>query len=113
MENNNLEAPAEGRSLTEKIRDSLKTVNDPEIGFNIVDLGLIYGINVDDEKNAVIQMTLTSPGCPAGPEMLAAAHMAALNTEGVSKVKVDLVWDPLWDPKTMASEDIKLEFGIL
>ena len=100
-------------ALPDKVRESLKTVTDPEIGFNIVDLGLVYKIEIDDEANARVAMTLTSPGCPVGPEILAAAHMATLNTDGVKNAKIDLVWDPPWDPRVMASEDVKLEFGLL
>ena len=95
------------------IRTSLQSVVDPEIGFSIVDLGLVYEVQIDPEANVIIRMTLTSPACPVGPEILASAHMAALNTPGVKNVKVDLVWDPPWDPRVHASDDVKLEFGIL
>jgi len=81
--------------LAEEVREALKQVIDPELGLNIVDLGLIYDIQVNDGK-AVVSMTLTSPGCPVGPQILASAQAAAGTVEGVDEAEVNLVWKPFW-----------------
>ena len=81
--------------LDEEVREALKQVIDPELGLNIVDLGLIYDIQVNDGK-AVVSMTLTSPGCPVGPQILASAQAAAGTVEGVVEAEVNLVWKPFW-----------------
>jgi metal-sulfur cluster biosynthetic enzyme len=97
----------------EQVREALRPVTDPEIGLSILDLGLVYGVSVDQEKKAVtVKMTLTSQMCPMGPEILAATEMAARRVPGVEKVKVDLVWEPRWDPRIHASEDGKAFLGI-
>ncbi len=94
------------------ILESLKEVEDPELGISIVDLGLIYGIDVEDKKVRV-RMTLTSPGCPIGPMLQTAVHGAVTRTyPNVEDVKVDLVWSPPWDPYKMASEEAKDMLGI-
>jgi metal-sulfur cluster biosynthetic enzyme len=94
------------------VRENLRTVIDPELGVNIVDLGLIYGIEVK-EDNVGIKMTLTSPACPLGAVIQAQAHTALKKLPWVKDVKVELVWSPRWDPRTMASEDARMELGIL
>jgi metal-sulfur cluster biosynthetic enzyme len=94
------------------VRENLRTVVDPELGVNIVDLGLIYGIEVKDD-NVDIKMTLTSPACPLGAVIQAQAHAALKKLPWVKEVKVELVWTPRWDPRTMASEDARMELGIL
>lgn len=81
--------------MEEQVRDALKKVIDPELGLNIVDLGLIYDIRVDEGK-AAVDMTLTSPGCPAGPQILSSAQAAAGTVEGIHEAEVNLVWKPLW-----------------
>lgn len=98
----------------EEARETLRTVYDPELGISIVDLGLIYGIQVvEDEKAVVIDMTLTSPACPLGPVIRTQAHSALTNNyPAVDKVDINLVWTPRWDPRTMASEEAKAELGI-
>lgn len=104
-------------NLSQKITDReviehLKAVVDPELKFNIVDLGLIYEVKVDTEINNVeVRMTLTSPGCPYGPEIVSAVSMT-LQTIGFKENKVVLVWDPPWDPTAMASEEVKDKLGI-
>ena len=96
----------------ESVRESIRPVQDPEIGLSIVDLGLIYAIEVDQEKKSVVvKMTLTSPMCPAGPEMLAATEMAARRAPDVEDARVELVWEPRWDPKIHCSEDAKAFLG--
>jgi metal-sulfur cluster biosynthetic enzyme len=83
--------------LAEAVRQELRGVMDPELGINIVDLGLIYEIEVED-GHAKVMMTLTSPGCPAGGQILMSAQQAAEAAEGVEKAEVNLVWKPFWTP---------------
>lgn len=105
MENNLLE-------LEERIVTMLKTVYDPEIPVNVYDLGLIYDVDVDDDKNVVIQMTLTAPNCPAADFIVEDVMMKVESVEGVKSVKIDLVFEPNWN-KDMMSEEAKLELGFL
>ena len=90
----------------------LKTVYDPEIPVNVYDLGLIYKINVDEEKNVSIDMTLTAPNCPASDFLLEDVRMKVGSIDGVKNVEVNLVFEPEWD-KDMMSEEAKLELGFL
>ena len=93
----------------------LDEVEDPELEISIVELGLVYDVRIETKENvlhAEIGMTLTSPGCPAAAEIMAATHRAALTTEGIESVHVNLVWSPRWDPKVHASEDAKMDMGI-
>ncbi|HMP52404.1 DUF59 domain-containing protein [bacterium] len=94
------------------VRENLRTVKDPELEVNIIDLGLVYGIEID-QSNVTVKMTLTSPACPLGGVIQAQAHQAVKKLPWVKEVKVELVWSPRWDPKTMASEDAQMELGIL
>jgi len=95
-----------------EVLEHLKAVVDPELQFNIVDLGLIYDVLIDKEKNDVeVKMTLTTPGCPYGPEIISAVGMV-LQTVGFQNKKVTLVWDPPWDPNTMASDNVRDNLGI-
>ena len=96
----------------DEIREKLKLVVDPEIGINIVDLGLVYGIEVQEDGLVKVRMTLTSPACPLGPVIQTQARALLSMLEGVNDVKVELVWSPPWDPRTMASEEAKAELGI-
>jgi metal-sulfur cluster biosynthetic enzyme len=80
-----------------RIRDALREVSDPELGVNIVDLGLIYDIEVD-ERQARVTMTLTSPGCPAGEQILAGTKSQAESVEEIDAAEVNLVWKPFWTP---------------
>ncbi len=93
------------------VREALKTVYDPEIGINIVDLGLIYDITVEDEGLVGIAMTLTSPGCPLSHVIGAQVREALDGMPGVADVKLDLVWTPPWSP-AMMTEDAKMELGM-
>lgn len=97
----------------EEVREALKEVYDPEIGFNIVELGLVYGIEVDEQNNVHIKMTLTTPFCPLGPliEQQVDAVLRALYPE-VGEIDIELVWSPPWDPRTMASEEVKTALGL-
>jgi metal-sulfur cluster biosynthetic enzyme len=80
------------------VRAALRRVKDPELNLNIVDLGLVYGIAVDGPKVS-INMSLTSPGCPSGPEIMTAAEQQVRALDGVQDVAVNLVWDPMWSPE--------------
>ncbi len=94
------------------VMETIRTILDPELGISIVDLGLIYGVDVK-EGDVQVRMTLTSPACPVGPVIQAQVHQAVKKLPWAKEVKVELVWSPRWDPKTMASEDARMELGIL
>ncbi len=95
------------------VMEALKEVQDPELRLGIVDLGLIYGAEVTNNGKAVeVQMTLTSPGCPYGPMLLSDVKRVVDNLPGVESSEVKIIWDPPWDPKTMASDEIKDKLGI-
>lgn len=93
----------------EEIRESLKTVVDPELGINIVDLGLVYDIRTD-QGEVEVELTLTSPGCPLAGVLDKMVKDAVGNVSGVTKVYIDLVWDPPWTMDLM-SEEAKAELG--
>jgi metal-sulfur cluster biosynthetic enzyme len=98
-------------SATDEILKALEHVEDPEIGMNIVDLGLVYGVDWDDDKGqAHIDLTLTSPGCPYGPELIREIKRELGALEDVLAVHVELVWRPLWHP-SMMSDYAKDELG--
>lgn len=96
----------------EAIVAMLKTVYDPEIPVNIYDLGLVYKVDVDDDKNVRIDMTLTAPNCPAADFILEDVRMKVESISEVKSVEVNLVFEPEWD-KDMMSEEAKLELGFL
>lgn len=85
----------------ETIRKALRAVKDPELGINIVDIGLIYDTAVNPEGEVRVTMTLTSPGCPSGAEIMQDARTVLEDLEGVSSVAIDLVWEPFWTPERM------------
>jgi metal-sulfur cluster biosynthetic enzyme len=97
----------------DQVKEALREVYDPEIGFNIVELGLVYDVQVDEENNVHIKMTLTTPFCPLGPliEQQVDAVLRALYPE-TKQIDIELVWSPPWDPRTMASEEVKTALGI-
>jgi metal-sulfur cluster biosynthetic enzyme len=96
----------------EEMLQALKAVYDPEIGINIVDLGLVYGVTANDD-DVVIDMTLTSPACPLAPVIKVQAEAVLTNKfPAIDEVEINLVWSPRWDPRTMASEEAKAELGI-
>lgn len=96
----------------EAILKMLKTVFDPEIPVNIYDLGLIYGIEVQDDGVCVITMTLTAPSCPAGDFLVEDIRQKVGSVEGIKEVQVNIVFEPEWT-KDMMSEEAKLELGFL
>jgi metal-sulfur cluster biosynthetic enzyme len=110
--------PPAGDAVDEEIvRGMLKTVFDPEIGINIVDLGLVYEIHLEDiedepRKKARIVHTLTTPACPIGPMIRAQIEQAVSRLEGIDSVETELVFSPPWDPREMCSDEAKFELGI-
>jgi FeS assembly SUF system protein len=90
--------------ITADVVGAMKTVFDPEIPVDIYELGLIYKVDLDDDRTMHITMTLTAPGCPVAGEMPMWVHDAAARVDGVSKVKVDLVFEPPWTPDRMTDE---------
>ncbi len=85
----------------DQVRDALRAVKDPELNLNVIDLGLVYQIDVREGGEVHVEMTLTSPGCPAGPEMLSEAQSVVGALEGVTRADVELVWEPYWTPEKM------------
>lgn len=104
--------PKDTKMIEEKIVQMLRTVYDPEIPVNVYDLGLIYNIDVDDEKNVSIEMTLTAPNCPAADFIIEDIRIKIDSIEEVKSVDIKLVFEPEWD-KDMMSEEAKLELGFL
>jgi metal-sulfur cluster biosynthetic enzyme len=100
------------RASEEMIRDALSEVYDPEIGIDVVSLGLVYGTELDESGLLRVDMTLTSPYCPLASILQSQVHAVCAPLPGVEDVRVNLVWDPPWDPRTMASDEVKLELGI-
>jgi FeS assembly SUF system protein len=90
--------------LSTHIIAALKTVYDPEIPVDIYELGLVYRIEIDDDRNVELDMTLTAPGCPVAGDMLGCAENAVSSVEGVDQVKVNLVFTPPWDVSRMSEE---------
>ena len=90
--------------LTTDIVAALKTVYDPEIPADIYELGLIYKVDIADDRKVVVDMTLTTPNCPSAAELPAMVENAVASVPGVGEVKVNLVWDPPWDPSRMSDE---------
>ena len=96
--------PEEMTRLTDEIVGALKTVYDPEIPADIYELGLIYRVDIDDERLVNIDMTLTTPNCPSAAELPAQVENAVAGVTGVREAKVKIVWDPPWDPSRMSDE---------
>ncbi|NLZ94507.1 MAG: DUF59 domain-containing protein [Bacteroidales bacterium] len=100
------------QDLQDEILMMIRTVYDPEIPINIYDLGLIYDIDIHDNNDVTIEMTLTSPNCPAIDYILADLKMKVKAVEAVNEVNIDLTFDPPWD-RSMMSEEALLELGLL
>lgn len=96
--------PEEIDRLTTDIVAALKTVYDPEIPADIYELGLIYKVDIDDDRNVTIEMTLTAPGCPVAGEMPGWVEAAVSTVQGVQSVKVNMTFDPPWDQSRMSDE---------
>ena len=98
--------------LTDDIVNAIKTVYDPEIPVNIYELGLIYNVDVRDDRSVEVRLTLTSPMCPVAGSLPPEVEAKVAEVEGVTASSVDLVWDPPWEP-SMMSEAAKLELGMM
>ncbi len=103
--------PEEIERLTADITAALKTVYDPEIPADIYELGLIYKVEIDDDRHVIVDMTLTAPGCPVAGEMPVWVENAVSAVPGIASVKVNLTFDPPWDQSRM-SDEAKLAIGI-
>jgi metal-sulfur cluster biosynthetic enzyme len=98
----------------DEVRDALSQVQDPELMMGMVDLGLIYGIDVSGEQaeDVKVVMTLTSPTCPVGPQFKQSVEDKVKSLDGVRNVDVEITFTPPWDPRIHASEDAKFDLGI-
>ena len=107
------DAPSAGnREIEEKVVEMLKTCFDPEIPVNIYELGLIYSIEIADDRTVAVRMTLTSPMCPVAGSLPPEVEMKVRALPGVTDAKVEVVWDPPWNP-TMMSEAAKLQLNFM
>ncbi|MDA0734459.1 MAG: metal-sulfur cluster assembly factor [Chloroflexi bacterium] len=95
----------------EEVYEALKTVYDPEIPVNVVDLGLVYDVQVAENNDVFVQMTLTFPGCGMGPHIAQQAEWAIQDVEGVEDVQIELTFDPPWSPD-LISEEARSQLGI-
>jgi len=114
-ETEEVERPAVTESdpdLAERVLDAMRTVSDPEIPVNIVELGLIYELIANKDGIVYVEMTLTTPACPVAGALPGQVHDAIAAVEGVNDVRVKLVWSPPWDMDRM-SEEAKLELGLI
>jgi len=97
--------------MTDLLVDKLKTVYDPEIPVDIYELGLVYKVDLSDDMDVVVEMTLTAPGCPVAGEMPGWVEEAVMSVPGIKSCTVDLVFDPPWDPSRM-SDEAKLQLNM-
>jgi FeS assembly SUF system protein len=104
METHSALSPEETERLSAEIVAALKTVFDPEIPADIYELGLIYKVDISDERAVDVSMTLTTPNCPAAGELPTQVENAIASVPGVGVVNVNLVWDPAWSPDRMSDE---------
>ncbi|HEY4684705.1 MAG TPA: metal-sulfur cluster assembly factor [Dehalococcoidia bacterium] len=104
--------PKNVKTTSEEIIEILRPIQDPELRMSIVDLGLIYDVEINDDDIVTVTYTLTTPACPLGPLITAQIQDALMDVEGVRDVEVELTFSPLWDPRTMASDDVKMMLGI-
>ena len=98
--------------LMESVIEALKSIYDPEIPVDIYELGLIYDVDISEDGDAVITMTLTTPHCPVAESMPSEVELRVLSVPGIRDAEVKLVWDPPWDPSKM-SDEARLELGML
>jgi metal-sulfur cluster biosynthetic enzyme len=97
----------------EAVREALRPIQDPEIFISIVDLGLVRAVEVSPDGSKVkVTMTLTTPFCPEGPMIVEAVNETLRTLPGVQQAEVDLQWNPPWDPRKEASDDVKAQLGI-
>ncbi len=102
----------DGSDLQAAVIEALREIYDPEIPVNIYDLGLIYGVEVDDEGDATVTMTLTTPHCPVAETMPSEVELRVTSVPGIRDAEVVLVWEPAWGPHKM-SDEARLELGML
>ena len=102
----------DGSALQEAVIAALREIYDPEIPVNIYDLGLIYGVEVDENADATVTMTLTTPHCPVAESMPGEVELRVTSVPGIRDAEVNLVWDPPWGPHKM-SDEARLELGML
>lgn len=102
----------EAKAIEERVVEAIKTIFDPEIPVNIYELGLIYGVTVQPDRNIAIKMTLTSPNCPAAQSLPSEVQTKAEAVEGALGATIDIVWDPPWTPERM-SEAAQLELNLI
>ena len=105
-------AAADSDELRDRIVEALKSVYDPEIPVDIYELGLIYDVDISEDGDVIVTMTLTTPHCPVAESMPAEVELRVLSVPGVRDAEVKLVWDPPWDPSKM-SDEARLELGML
>jgi FeS assembly SUF system protein len=102
----------EGSDLQADVIEALREIFDPEIPVNIYDLGLIYGVEVDENRDATVTMTLTTPHCPVAESMPGEVELRVASVPGIRDAEVNLIWDPPWGPHKM-SDEARLELGML
>ena len=101
------------RLTAEQVRETLRPIEDPELGLSLVDLGLVREVDVSEDGRRVrVIMTLTTPFCPEGPYIVEEVRQTVAGMPGIEVAEVDLVWSPPWDPRTDASEEVQAELGI-
>jgi metal-sulfur cluster biosynthetic enzyme len=100
-------------SIKDQVTNNLRKVVDPEIGINIVDLGLIYDVNVNEENDCQVTMTLTAPNCPFGEMILMESEFAIRSVKDVNLAKINLTFDPPWNPDIHVTDEAKYMMGIL
>lgn len=100
-------------NLADKVRSNLRRVIDPEIGINIVDLGLVYDIDVNEENDVQVLMTLTAPNCPFGEMIMMETEFAVRSLKEANLIKITLTFDPPWNPDIHVSDEAKYQMGIL
>lgn len=108
----NLTPGEPGGEMHDAVISALKEIYDPEIPVNIYDLGLIYGVEITEDADAVVTMTLTTPHCPVAETMPGEVELRAASVPGIRDAEVNLVWDPPWGPDKMTDE-ARLELGML
>ena len=101
-----------GSDLQASVVEALKSIYDPEIPVDIYELGLIYDVAIDEDGDAVVTMTLTTPHCPVAESLPQEVELRVLSVPGIRDAEVKLVWDPPWDPSKM-SDEARLELGML
>ena len=105
-------AALETSELDRTVRAALIDVVDPEIGLDIVSLGLVRNVDMDDQGTLLIDMTMTTPYCPYAPMLLQQSEQVCKTIPGIDQVRINLVWSPPWDPRVDASEEARLALGI-